>query len=204
MRFTIRRATPDDIGAVYDVCLRTADAGSDATNLYADPALPGHVWAGSYLTLEPSLAFVLVDGNDVAGYVLGALDTSDFERRCEERWWPVLRRRYDDPAAVPRSQRTPDQHAARLIHHPVATPVSIVERFPSHLHIDLLPHAQSGGHGRRLLDTVQTAMRDLGSAAVHLGVSPDNVRAIGFYRHLGWETVDDFGEHGLVLGRLLS
>lgn len=195
---------PDDLAAVYEVCLRTADAGGDASHLYTDPLLPGHVWAAAYVTLEPSLAFVLEDREGVAGSVLGALDTVAFEQRCEVQWWPMLRLGVDDPAAVPSAERTLDQHAASMIHHPTITPVSITDRYPSHLHINVLPRAQGGGTGRRLMNRVLEAIRLLGSPAVHLGVSSANTNAIAFYEHLGWHVVDDSGPDGIVMGLRLD
>ena len=44
-----------------------------------------------------------------AGYALGAADTTRFEHRCEELWWPGLRARYEDPVAVPAHRRDPDE-----------------------------------------------------------------------------------------------
>src|SRR5690242_8122193 len=59
-------------------------------------------------------------------------------------------------------------------------------RYPSHLHINLVPRLQSGGHGRQLISTLIDALRRHGSRGVHLTVRPTNVRAIGFYRHVGF------------------
>jgi ribosomal protein S18 acetylase RimI-like enzyme len=82
----IRSYRPDDLDAVYEICLRTGDAGSDASHLVSDPDLPGHVYAGPYLALCPELAFVLDDDGAVAGYVIGALDTRAFADAYRERW----------------------------------------------------------------------------------------------------------------------
>jgi hypothetical protein len=57
----IRPYQPGDLDDIYRVCLLTADDGQDATALVRDPRLPGHVWAGPYVTFEPSLAFVVED-----------------------------------------------------------------------------------------------------------------------------------------------
>ncbi|RYH05342.1 MAG: GNAT family N-acetyltransferase, partial [Alphaproteobacteria bacterium] len=54
----VRKATPADLPAIYDICLRTADAGVDATALYGDPRMPGTVWAAPYAVLEPDFTFV--------------------------------------------------------------------------------------------------------------------------------------------------
>ncbi|MBO0770050.1 MAG: GNAT family N-acetyltransferase [Actinobacteria bacterium] len=186
-RVTIRPYRPADLDALYQICLQTGRDGDDATPLYRDPRLPGHVHAAPYALFEPSLAFVAEDGAGVGGYVIGALDSHDFEARLERDWWPELRARYPEPpASIPAHQRTPDQAMAHLIHHPWVTPGELARRYPSQLHINLVPRLQSGGHGRRLIAALTGALRQRGSRGVHLGVRPANVRAIGFYRHLGF------------------
>jgi hypothetical protein len=81
MSFGLRPYAPKDFDAVYKVCLKTGDAGRDATHLYKDPKALGHLYVGPYVTLKPSLAFVLEDELGVCGYVLGALDTKIFRER---------------------------------------------------------------------------------------------------------------------------
>lgn len=184
---TIRPYQPADLDALYRVCLQTGRDGGDATPFYRDHKLLGHVHAAPYALFEPSLAFVAEDAAGVGGYVLGALDTRDFEARLERDWWPKLRAQYPEPSAsVPQDQWTPDQAKAYNIHHPWRTPDELVGRYPSHLHINLVPRLQSGGHGRRLITTLTDALRRKGSRGVHLAVRPSNVRAIGFYRHVGF------------------
>ncbi len=181
---TIRQFRPGDEAAVYDICLRTGASGRDATHLYADPALLGHVYAGPYLKLCPGFAFV-VDEGEVLGYILGAPDTREFEARCEAEWWPPLRDRYPDPA----DPKTPDEHKMHAIHHFQPAPAEIVGDYPSHLHIDLLPQTQGKGYGRRLMDLLCARLREAGSPGLHLGVDPANTRAVGFYRALGFASV---------------
>jgi GNAT superfamily N-acetyltransferase len=186
-RVTIRPYQPADLGALYRICLLTGRSGGDATPLYRDHKLLGHIHAAPYALFEPSLAFVAEDADGVGGYAIGALDSHDFEARLERDWWPKLRAAYPaPPASVPADQWTPDQAKAHLIHHPWATPADLASRYPSQLHINLVPRLQSGGHGRRMISTVMDALRRRGSRGVHLPVRPANVRAIGFYRHLGF------------------
>jgi ribosomal protein S18 acetylase RimI-like enzyme len=178
---SIRRATPEDREALFDICLKTADSGVDATELYSDPRLPGYIWAVPYGVFEPDFAFILADGERALGYVIGAPDTLAFERRLEAEWWPEVRRavagitpsRPHDAMALERIS-TPEGHAEWLL-----------ADYPAHLHINVLPEAQSGGWGRRLIETELEAMRAAGVRGVHLGVSPTNLRAQGFYRHIG-------------------
>ena len=82
-----------------------------------------------------------------------------------------------------------------------------LERYPAHLHIDLLPPFQGGGHGRALMETFYAAAARAGAPGVHLTVLAANTRALGFYHHLGWRRLDpaEPGESAVVyLGRELS
>ena len=179
----IRHARPEDRDTLYDICLRTGDGGADATAQYDDPDLLGHVYLGPYLALAPELAFVVTDQEDVPqGYCVGAADTASFHRACEERWWPTLRMQY--PPDVPR--RATDRGLVDMVHEPPATAPEIVDRFPGHLHIDLLPSMQGRGAGAALIERLLAALRETGCPGVHLGVAEGNARAIGFYRRVGF------------------
>jgi len=185
----IRGYRPADAPALYHICLRTGDRGGDATGLYADPYLLGHVYVGPYLALAPRFAFVLDAGGPV-GYALGVPDTAEFARACERSWWPPLRRRYPDPARVPGHRRTPDQQVAMLIHRPPVPDPAVLALYPAHLHIDLLPVAQGQGYGRALMERLLAELAGAGAGGVHLGVALANERAIGFYRRLGFIEVE--------------
>jgi ribosomal protein S18 acetylase RimI-like enzyme len=183
----IRPYHPGDLDALYRICLLTGDEGQDATSLFHDPRLLGHFFAAPYGLFEPSLAFVAEDAEGVGGYIVGALDTQAFEEQLESKWWPDLRTCYlAPPPCLPSQRWTPDQHVAHMIHHPWRIPDELAARYPSHLHINLLPRLQAIGHGSQLTRTLIAALRDQGSRGVHLHVSRGNRRAAGFYRHLGF------------------
>jgi ribosomal protein S18 acetylase RimI-like enzyme len=186
-RAHIRPYHPGDLDALYRICLLTGDDGQDATSLFHDPRLLGHFFAAPYGLFEPSLAFVAEDAEGVGGYIAGALDTRAFEEQLESKWWPDLRTRYlAPPPRLPSKRWTPDQHVAHMIHHPWRIPDELAARYPSHLHINLLPRLQASGHGSQLTRTLIAALRDQGSRGVHLHVSSGNWRAAGFYRHIGF------------------
>jgi ribosomal protein S18 acetylase RimI-like enzyme len=183
----IRPYRPADLDDLYRICLLTADNGQDATPLYTDPQLPGHVYAAPYAIFEPTLAFLAEDADGVAGYVIGARDSEAFAPKLEADWWPRLRPRYPGPpASIPEADLTREQRIARWMHHPRPLPADLAERYPSHLHINLLPRLQGHGLGRRLIETLTTALRDQGSPGLHLHVSLGNQRAAAFYRHVGF------------------
>ena len=177
----IRPAEPGDVDAVYDICVRTADAGEDASDQIDAPELFGHLYAGAYLAHAPETSFVAVDDEGVVGYVVGATDSEGFAQILEEKWWPPLRDEY--PADVER--RDLDSLLVALMHSPAGPEPDVCATHPSHLHIDLLPRAQGIGLGRRLMETIADAFAARGSTGLHLGVSTRNHRAIAFYRHLG-------------------
>ncbi len=182
----IRDATPDDLAALYDICLKTGESGADASHLYRDPQMLGHLYAAPYLVLAPELAIVVEDEEGVAAYIVGALDTVAFEARMEAEWWPALRARYPDPEGPPASW-SPDQMRAWQIHHPHPPPARIVGPYPSHLHINLYPRQQGRGLGQALLGAWFARVAALGSRGLHLGVSPANHRALRFYAAYGLE-----------------
>jgi ribosomal protein S18 acetylase RimI-like enzyme len=183
----IRPYTEGDLEDLYRICLATGWSGEDASAIYEDPKLVGHLYAAPYGVLRPECALVAEDAEGVAGYILGAADTAAFEAELEAEWWPKLRPEYADPAGQPRREWTPDQRLAFLIHHPVPTPAELAERFPAHLHIDLLPRLQGQGLGRRMMDAWLALAKSMGAAGAHLGVSAANHRAVRFYRAYGLE-----------------
>lgn len=178
----IRPYEPTDLDALYDICLRTGATGQDATGLLDDPTLFGEIFAAPYGVLEPGHALIL-DGGDgrAVGYVLGALDTGAFEAQCALHWWPAARARHPLTAAG----QPLDDLLTALIHQPHPADAALLEHYPSHLHIDLLPEAQGQGWGRRMMDALLTLLDADGSPGVHWGVNHDNHDALGFYRHLG-------------------
>ena len=72
--FTIRSMTRNDQDAVCKVCLRTGDAGKDATDQFKDGCLLGKRWVLPYFEHSPELSFVLVDDKTVCILVV-LLDT---------------------------------------------------------------------------------------------------------------------------------
>jgi ribosomal protein S18 acetylase RimI-like enzyme len=179
----IRAFRSDDLNDLYRVCLAT---GAGGCAVYRDPKLVGHVYAAPYAVLSPRSVFVVEDAHGVGGYILGAPDTRNFEARLEAEWWPGLREIYSDPSDTPRAGWSSDQLMIYRIHHPHHTPTDIVEDYPSHLHINLLPCLRSRGFGRRLMDQWLRTIGEMGSRGAHLVVGAANLRAIRFYRAYGF------------------
>jgi ribosomal protein S18 acetylase RimI-like enzyme len=199
--FEIRPCQPDDLEAVYRICLATGDNGGDAAHLYDDAKLIGHIYAAPYVIFSSQCGFVVEDEAGVGGYVLGALDTGAFERQLEEKWWPRLRPLYADPTGKPPKEWSLEETRRWQIHHPRPTPAGIAGPYPSHLHIDLLPRLQGQGIGPRLIERWLATVRGLGSRGAHLGVGAGNGRAVAFYRAGGWRQLASSSSRTLWFAR---
>jgi ribosomal protein S18 acetylase RimI-like enzyme len=179
---SIRPYRPADRDDVYDICVRTGASGSDARGVYSSDDLIPDVFAGPYLAYQPDLAFVVDTGDRVAGYVIAVADSHAFADWYDEHWLPGFRERYPLDAAPSAKEREAigfglDQREAI---------VPEADRFPAHLHIDLLPELQGQGFGRRLIRELLAALRDRGVPGVFLRMSPANTGAMAFYRRLGF------------------
>ncbi len=197
---TIRPFRSDDLDALYRISLATGHAGGDASHLYADPRLMGHIYAAPYALLEPGLALVVEDEHGVAGFAVGTADTAAWERKLEQDWWPALRHRYALPAEADAPAWSPDQRRAFMIHRPAATPAAVVQPYPAHLHLNLLPRLQGRGIGTKLLDRWTGLANARGAKALHVAVNRANVGGASFWRKMGFT---DLALAGLPGGRTL-
>jgi len=189
----IRLARPGDQAGAYHVCLKTGDHGKDGEPFYReDPDALGRIFVGPYLAFEPELSLTLEDDQGICGYAFGAFDSRAFFARYEKEWRPELCARFPEPQGAP-SQWTPVQQVHSLYHHPDYFCPEPYERFPSHLHIDLLARARGRGYGRRMLEQVMDKLRTRGSPGAHLGVSVLNILALGFYQRLGFRELTRVG-----------
>ncbi|MFI7109045.1 GNAT family N-acetyltransferase [Nonomuraea sp. NPDC050227] len=180
----VRSYRPADLAAVYDICVRTADAGGDARGQYASDLLMGDIFAAPYVTLEPEHAHVVDDGTGQAvGYVVGTADTAAFVRRYREEWISAAAARCPLPADPP---VTADDVMLALHHRPERMLVPELAGHPAHLHIDLLPDWQGKGWGRRLMSAFVDGLRAAGVPRLHLGMVSTNAPARAFYDRLGF------------------
>ncbi|MDZ8276896.1 GNAT family N-acetyltransferase [Microbacterium aquimaris] len=182
----IRLYRPSDRDAVADICVRTADDGADATGMLSDDAIWPTIFVLPYLERHPDLAFVVTDEDDVAiGYIVCAPETREFEDWFHDRWWPAHGAAWTAAGAAHDREVGLLRYAAER--RAGAEPYG--DTYPAHLHIDLLPAAQGQGWGRRLIDTLTTALRERGVSGLHLVAGAGNDGALAFYRRLGFVPV---------------
>jgi ribosomal protein S18 acetylase RimI-like enzyme len=181
----IRPVQPGDEAALAEICLRTADAGRDGTGILDDDRIWAAMFVLPYAARHPDLAFVVeTDDGRVAGYIVCAPDTDDFEQWFRTEWWPVAARDWPRP-----EQNSSRQDDLLLYGYERGDAPSRYQAagYPAHLHIDLLPELQGAGFGRRLIETLIAALRERGVPGVHLVAGAENAGAVAFYPRVGFE-----------------
>lgn len=179
----IRPFRPGDEPALARICLKTADAGADATGVFDDDGIWAEVFVLPYVARHPELAFVIeTDDGRVAGYVVAAANTRSFEDWFATSWWPQFADRW--PRPVEENTRQDGTLIYAYSRRGGAEPYG--DDYPAHLHIDLLPELQGQGWGRKLIEALCTELRSRGVQGLHLVASAENLGALAFYERLGF------------------
>ena len=184
---TLRQARPDDLEALYNICLVTGASGQDASGLHNDPQLIGHIYVAPYVVIEPEHALVAEDDTGVAGYLVGTHDTDRFAQALEKDWWPALRDKYRNPAL----DLTPaDRKRVAAIMAPDADPPDLVARYPAHIHMNLLPRLRGQGVGRALTERWVAGARAAKVKGIHLGAGASNTGGRAFWAKVGFTPLE--------------
>lgn len=190
----IRQANSNDLDALYLICLKTGDMGSDASQQYLDPKMLGHIYAAPYLKYCPELTFVAEKNDTVLGYCVGTPDTYKFEAILEAEWWPSLRLKYPKLDQKTQEIWSQDERMCQMIHHPETIPQHVVDRAPAHLHMNLLPEIQGSGVGASLLESWMQKAAQLNISAVHIGAGAENERGVRFWEKQRFIDLDEHRE----------
>ncbi len=196
MNFRIRNYCNKDLKKLYEICIKTGDAGQDASRLYRNHKLLGHVYVGPYIKLEPSSAFILDYESELCGYIIGTLDSKLFYKKVESEWLPCLKQKYKIPKKKLKYYNLDDK-----IIHSFHFPGKIIDYpdYPAHLHIDILPRAQKKGIGLKMMNHFIKYLGKQNVKGLHLGVDIKNDSAIRFYKKYGLITLEEKID-SLVLG----
>ena len=193
----LRAANIADLPELRRICLETGDSGKDATHLHKMPELVGDIYVAPYVIHEPDFAYVLLAENKVVGYLLGVLDTRSFEKTLVEKYWPIAKAKYEQI----NFEITPsDQELLAELSKQGFSDEELTERYPSHLHIDIVESHQSAGFGKSMIAFLLSELKQAGSSGVHLHMSASNDRARVFYKKFGFvEVVENANECIMVL-----
>jgi ribosomal protein S18 acetylase RimI-like enzyme len=147
------------------------------------------------------------------GYIIGTPDTLYFAERWRETFASAIDQEIVPPPSNPHPNplmETPGVKDMRraaydgecsMLQSLQPTITQALEKYPAHLHINLLPEFQRKGWGGKLMDAFFAEMRGLDVRGVHLGVLRQSKGSIRFYEKMGWRVVSvvlDGGESGEV------
>lgn len=181
-----------------EIACETGFMGEPADWYWRDRVSFADAWTGYYTEQEPESAFVAVEGDVVVGYLVGCVDTALAPSPAVAITRLMLRRQlllrpgtagffWRSIRDTLRDRGVPSGELSDL-------------RWPSHLHINLLPAARGRGAGRGLALAWLDRLRHLGSPGCHLGTLAENTAAIRFFQSQGFER---FGAPVLVPGMRL-
>jgi len=185
--FSIRSYNPADTSAVYKICLKTGNAGQDATDLFSDPLVLGHIYVGPYMEFEPQSVFILEDDQGICGYIMGVLESRTYYQWIHNEWLPKILVDYKKPTGDPDTWDETEK-TTNLLFQPESQ--RLFPDFPAHLHIDLLSRAQGRGQGKLMMDRFIDHLKFNKIPGVHLELSRNNDRAFRFYCKYGMQELD--------------
>lgn len=198
MNLQISNYRPADLPHLYEICLKTGDSGKDASRIFRDPLLIGHLYAAPYAVFHPELTLILTSDDLPIGYIIGTNNSENFYEVTEKHWFKSLREKYPLPND---NDTSADARIIRLLHKG-HRPRKELLNYPAHLHIDILPIGQGKGMGKQMVELFIKKLKELNAAGVHLEVGKRNSSAILFYEKIGFKKIIEF-EYSIAFGLFL-
>jgi ribosomal protein S18 acetylase RimI-like enzyme len=207
----IRAARKGDAGAIGEICYRTGYMGEDLAlaGRFEDRRLFALVFCLYYLWHETEHCFVAELEGKVVGYVIGTGRAASQAARFDRLMVPRIALRL----FAYTSWRYPEAFRELLRWHRHQEAGSPPQGYRAHLHINILPGYQGRGLGSGLMKAFIAKLKAEGHDRVYLVTSNRNLKALDFYRKLGfeellrrherfWSDVEDLEEitMGLIFG----
>jgi ribosomal protein S18 acetylase RimI-like enzyme len=194
----IRECRIEDIKDLSNVALRTAMAGKDGQDFFYNKDLISQYYCEPYIRYDSQYCFTVEENNICCGYTVGTSNSYEFYKWFNETWLVKLRDQYLNCKSI----SSEEDRILQLIKEDVEIP-DYLKQYPAHLHINLLDTMQGKSIGKKLILTLLQKFAEDNIKGVHLGVQIDNLRAIGFYKHLGFKVIEE-QPWGYVMGKLIS
>ncbi len=183
----IRQYQEKDKAAVTAICLGNADMGTKMSKVDRYVQL---MFCDYYIECEPENCFVAVEDDDIPfGYVYGALDYDTYAKAFMEKYYPRIRK-----LSLYRSICAKTEMRDHAIYK---------EKYPAHLHIDVLEGRRSGGAGSQLITRFCENVKEKGAQGVMLIVGKENGRGQNFYRKNHFDELHS-KKTGVAMGKLLK
>ncbi|WP_019584895.1 GNAT family N-acetyltransferase [Deinococcus apachensis] len=181
-RLTLRPVQPTDSAALARVAYETAFFGESAERFFPCRPLFAALWVAPYLRPGAGgVGFVALWGEEVVGYILGSVDPGRYTLAIAAQVPGLFRQllRGQLPGAWPSLT-----YLLRSVRYGVPHPPA--DRYPAHLHLNLLASARGLGAGGALLDAFLAELRARRVPGVQLSTTRRNVAAVGLYTRRGF------------------
>lgn len=183
----IRPYQQKDKQAVRGVCIATS---SLPVNTQRQKELLLLQYCDYYLEQEPDSCFVAVDETDTPiGYILCAKEYHAYRQRFLKRYLPRIRALSIWRAIAARAE--------------VGLTGRYAQRYPAHMHIDILEGFQRQGIGHRLVDALIASLAGRHTQGLMLSVGAKNEKGVSFYNQYGFQRIGT-AAGALVMGLWLS
>jgi ribosomal protein S18 acetylase RimI-like enzyme len=183
MTIEIRNAKKSDEQSLIDICFITGDPS--LKKIFPEPRLFSYFWCLYYLWYELENCFVAEDTetNKVIGYIISTLDSIKQEKNFEEKIGPLVKKRMKE---IKLRTIISKIYAHFIIHKSLSKKRrKMLEKYPAHLHINILPEYQRKGIGHRLMKTLEEHLMKNNIPGFHLEVGAKNDLGISFYEKYG-------------------
>ncbi len=189
----VRPYKKNDREDVLHVCHRTGYFGEDASPHFGDETLFGLIFASYYIDYEPDNCFVADCDGKAVGYIIGTPDTITQQEEFNHLIIPkVLRRMF------PKTLLSNPRDVIFLLglrgfakFEDELYAGNLLQKFPAHLHINLLAEHQRGGLGGELLGAFEEKMQEKDVSGIHLVTTDANKKAVPFYKKNGYEIIKE-------------
>lgn len=183
MTIEIRKVQKDDEESLVDICYITGDPF--LKGVFPDVKLFGLFWCSYYVRFETENCFVAIDtnSNKVVGYILSSLDTKSYEKKFRKEFTMSIKNQIKN---LKKRSLKAKIIAYFILHRPLSRKrKKIIEKYPAHLHINILSEYQRQGIGHRLMKRLEEHLKEKNILGFHLEVGSKNIQGINFYRKFG-------------------
>lgn len=172
----IRPYSKKDFRYIQDICMETSDIVKDDSPLTRSWHCA--LYCDCYLDNQAEFCFVAVNDDDVPiGYILCAVDGSDYLIQMNEQYLPLVRK-------VNSGEYFKFQALNKVVQRYMR------QGYIANFHIDILEEYRQKGLGTQLVETLCGKLQSCNVEGVYLICGIKNTAARAFYEKLGFEDID--------------
>ncbi|MDE7161902.1 MAG: GNAT family N-acetyltransferase [Anaeroplasmataceae bacterium] len=175
----IRRYQCKDKDQVRRICMETAKKGFQHKEVVC------WMFLDYYLESEPEHSFVLVDEEEVVGYIVVSLDKDLYAKQMKEKWIPKIKK-YSFILGW----------FSKIC---LRTTKPLDQKYSGGFHMNITASHQRQGYGRRLLDVMGKHLLLYDKPYLYLITENKRTRGHGFYKHYGFQVIKKYFGGALAL-----